>query len=265
MLLYGIHTSTDQQVMADIRQGQEQLQKSLDGIKEEDQQKLDLIQERLSQQSELIVRNFTFHWNLEMKKMEGECPNIFFITHASRCPSNFQEWLRHITLANLVSQEYRLCLVCQHPPAPHPVEGDGYPLRQAEEWWITISPWLNHLIKFLKFGIPMGKAIAEVYDEAFVKQIQNYIGLLEEITKNLSEASTPDSMDRSATLPIMDKYQYNEGPALRALQIYLDKVDPNHIWGYLYKTATPEGNILWLCNKHRQPYLVRPLKLEGII
>src|SRR5205085_94797 len=74
MLLYGIHISTEELVIADIKQGQLKLERKLDDL-----QKLDVILERLNQQSELIVRNFTRLWNFEMKKDEIECPNVFFL------------------------------------------------------------------------------------------------------------------------------------------------------------------------------------------
>src|SRR6266702_357808 len=73
-LLYGIHISTDQQVMEDIQQGQQEIKQSLKEL-----EKLDVILGKLNQQSELIARNFTRQWNLEMQKMEAECPNTFFL------------------------------------------------------------------------------------------------------------------------------------------------------------------------------------------
>ncbi len=68
-LLYGIHSSTNEKVMADIQQGQQEIQKSLKEL-----QKLDIILQKLDQQSELIARSFTRLWNLEMQKMEVNCP-----------------------------------------------------------------------------------------------------------------------------------------------------------------------------------------------
>src|SRR5258708_36493563 len=64
-LLYGIHMSTDQQVMADIQQRQYEIQQSLQPLQE--LQKLDSILGKLNQQSELIALNFTRQWNLEME------------------------------------------------------------------------------------------------------------------------------------------------------------------------------------------------------
>src|SRR6266700_1507525 len=140
-LLYGIHISTDQQVMEDIQQGQQEIKQSLKEL-----EKLDVILGKLNQQSELIARNFTRQWNFEMKKMEAECPNTFFLITGENKPFDPKNW---------VSRDYRLYLVCQHPSGPHQV-GDSYQLRKSKEWWTTVGPWLNHLINFLKFAVPMG-------------------------------------------------------------------------------------------------------------
>ena len=44
--------------------------------------------------------------------------------------------------------------------------------------------------------------------------------------------------------------------ALRALRFFLDKLDPERAWGSLRKVFTPEGHVLWLCNRHAQRYSV---------
>ena len=107
----------------------------------------------------------------------------------------------------------------------------------------------------------MGKALGAVFDEVDIKQMQANIDLLGEITKHLSEFPALDSMERSTTVPIMHKKQQAVGPALRALHSYLDTVDPHKIWGGLRRMFTPDGHILWLCDKHSQQYEVKPLQL----
>ena len=247
-MLYGIHSSTNEQVIADIKQGQQEIQQQLADLK-----KLDAIMEKLDQQAELIGRDFTRRWNLEMAKMEAECPNTFIITHSSRGRFNPKNW---------VSQEYKLTLVCQHPPQPHAVE-PAYPLRQAEEWWITMSPWLNRLATFLKFGVPLaGKTLEVVLSEADIKNWQNAINLLEEFTQDIPELAKYESRDRDTTTPILHGEQQIVGSALRVLQHYLETVDAQKVWGNLRKTLTPDGHILWLCPSHRQQYEVKPLQLN---
>src|SRR6266571_199652 len=250
-LLYGIHISTDQQVMEDIQQGQQEIKQSLKEL-----EKLDVILGKLNQQSELIARNFTRQWNFEMKKMEAECPNTFFLITGENKPFDPKNW---------VSRDYRLYLVCQHPSGPHQV-GDSYQLRKSKEWWTTVGPWLNHLINFLKFAVPMGKAVGVVVEAVEIlpdiKQIQANIDLLEHITQDLPDVASYDSMKDITEPTLTDQYQRTVGPALRALHNFINEVDPSQLWGGLDKIVTPDGNILWLCDKHRQQYVVKPLKLD---
>ena len=188
--------------------------------------------------------------------MEAECPNTFFLMSGDNKPFDPKNW---------VSRDYRLYLVCQHPPGPHRV-GDNYHLRKSKEWWSTVGPWLNHLINFLKFAVPMGKAVGVVMEAVDllpdIKQIQANIDLLEQIALDLPELATYDSMKDLHEQTQTDQYQRIVGPALRALHNFLIEADPGQIWGGLYKTPTPDGNILWLCDKHRQQYVVKPLKLD---
>ena len=170
-LLYGIHISTDAQVMADIQAGQQEALRRLATLQQAD----DLLLQKLDQQSELIGRNFTRLWNLEMQKIEVECPNTFFLIPGTSQPFNPKNW---------ISYDYQLYLMCQHPPGPHCV-GDGYDLRKSREWWAAVSPWLKYLVTFLKFGVPMGHAIGAVVDALDVKNIEAQIGLLEKITDDL--------------------------------------------------------------------------------
>lgn len=240
-----IHPSTDDQVLIKLEENQKILQELRHGQS--------VMREQNAQMFELLNYNFTRQWNLEMKKIEAECPNTFVLLPSKGKPFNPKNWVSH---------EYRLHLMCQHPPGPHKVEGEGYSLRQAEAWWVTVSPWLNYLIKFLKFGVPMGKAIGAVVDEVDVKQMQTYIDLLDEITKELPEFADLASLKRLDKHPHPDQEQATVGPALRALYSFLKEADPSQIWGGLSKTLTPDGNILWLCGEHRKVYEVKPLQLK---
>ncbi|GHO98808.1 hypothetical protein KSF_088560 [Reticulibacter mediterranei] len=247
-LLYGIHSSTNDQIIAEIQQNRQEIKRQQTEL-----HKLDILLEKLDQQSELIGRNFTRQWNLMMAQAEIECPNTFMLLPSNNRPFNPKNW---------VSQQYQLFLICQHPHQPHPIE-HAYSLRQAEEWWVSIHPWLKHLVTFLKFGVPMaGKVLGVALDEVDFKKMQNALGLVEEITKNIPQASSLDSMDRSTTIPVLRREQEVTGTALRALHSYLKSVDPNRIWGGLEQMVTPDGHILWLCAKHRQQYEAKPLSLQ---
>lgn len=187
-----------------------------------------------------------------MKKIEAECPNVFLLKLGSGSHFNPKNW---------VSQAYQMYLVCQHPPGPHPTE-KGYTVREGAQWWIKLSPWLDHLMKFLKFGVPLGKAIGAVYEATELDQIRTQIELMQAISDILPSVSRSDEMSSVVTLLNMNYEQQAIGPALRALHSFLTKADPNQFWGGLQKTLTPDGNILWLCDTHRQQYEAKPLMLS---
>jgi len=112
----------------------------------------------------------------------------------------------------------------------------------------------------------MGKAVGVVVGAVDIlpdiKQIQANIDVLEQITQDLPELASYDSMKAMNELTQTDQYQRTVGPALRALHNFLNEVDPSQLWGGLDKIVTPDGNILWLCDMHRQQYVVKPLKLD---
>jgi internalin A len=250
-LLYGIHWSTNEQVIADIRRDQQQL---LQGQRKVQDDLLVLPELRqllneVNQRSELMWRELIRQWNVELHREEAECPDIIFLTLGKSKRFNPKNW---------VSQEYRIYLVCQHPPGPHQV-GKGYSVREAKEWWITVSPWLNRLITILKIGLPMTKALGDVVDQVDMDQMKNQVALMEEITRDLSTLPALNTLESAVTEPNLRHDQRAVGPALRALHSFLVQADPARIWGGLHKTLTPDGNILWLCDTHRQQYAVKPL------
>src|SRR5262249_46377526 len=195
---------------------------------------------------------FTRQWNLEMRKLEAECPNTFTLIPSGGSRLDPQNW---------ISEEYQLYLFCQYPSGPHQV-GEAYRLRKAQEWWSTVSPWLNHLVKFLRFAVPMGKAIGAVYDAATAEKMKSSIGRMEQITKSLPELPTFGEARRLPSQAYAGEDQQAIGPALRAFYSFLKEVDPSGIYGGLFKTLTPDGNILWLCDVHREPYVAKRLVLN---
>jgi internalin A len=246
MLLYGIHTSTDPQIMHDIQTGQQKILQKVYGISQDLAQlnKLDIILDKLNQQSELICRNFTRQWNYEMQRIEAECPSTFFLLPGSGNIFNPKNW---------VSEEYQLFLLCQHPPQPHQA-GHGYKLRKAENWWLTLSPWLSHVVSFLKYAVPLASGVEKIINPDLIKTFQDQIDLLGKIIDDIPNLDVLDSVPSLTKQTRIVEEQQAIGPALRSLHAFLKEQDSNETWGGLHKTLTPDGNILWLCSDHRRQY-----------
>jgi internalin A len=253
-MLYGIHVGTHEQVIADIRRGQQKLIQSQQQV----EQTLTLLPEMLttikglSQLTELIWRQTWRQWHYEMERVEVECPNTFYLSLGASGTA------KRLHPKNWVSQEYKLHLICQHPPGPHPV-GEGYSLREAKDWWLAISPWLNRLVAVLKVVLPVGTAIGTIYDTAGFEQIQKQLTLMEEISDRIPQLGKLNTLSEADPDPHLHRDQQATGAALRALHQFLVRADPSHNWGGLSRVVTLDGNVLWLCEKHRQEFAARPL------
>ena len=154
-LLYGIHISTHEQVWADIQESHHALLQSQEQVLHQQEQILYRLAplseftsqfQEIQQGLELIWRGQLRQWNLEMQKLELECPNVFFLTFGRQRWFNPKNW---------VSQEYRLILLCQHPQDPHPV-GAGYSLRKSDDWWKVLAPGLTTSLPSLKLASQWG-------------------------------------------------------------------------------------------------------------
>jgi len=168
-----------------------------------------------------------------MQKVNADCPSTFLLLPDSSTFFSVEAWF---------NRRYRLHLICQHPGTPHPV-GEGYVIKEARDWWATVSPLISPMITFLKCAIPLGNVGGVA--QGMLEQMQTGVDFLEQLEGMLPEVAQSGAPQIAHQQPLV-------GPALRALSSVLNKVDPNHHWGGLHKTITPDGNILWLCDQHRR-------------
>ncbi len=251
-LLFGIHPSTDSDVIAKIEVNHQELlalKSGQDKLLEHAEQ----LEKQNAQMSELLNNNFARQWNFEQQRIDAECPGTFYLLALGKKTFHPRDW---------VSQAYRLTLVCQHPPGPHPV-GQGYELRQSAEWWAELSPWINEVVKFLKFAIPKGRELGELMVPDWLNELEVGLDLMTEILDVVPNITTDEDLKDLSGLSPSAKVARPTGAALRALYGFLQQVDESRNWGGLSKTITLDGNILWLCDTHRQPYLARPLELAA--
>jgi len=239
--LYGLHAITQAQVSTDLMHLKDDLADLLRSGQQAQSAQLQLILQRQQQLTELSARQFARHWNLEAQKMEAECPNLFLLSLAKGHHFDPRAWF---------TKSYRLHLLCQNPTCPHLIPDDeGYELRQSKEWWAKISPWLKQMLTVLQYTVPAGQMAGLAQDR--LDQLQQGIDLLNQMDGCLPEVQADlEPLGESST----NRNNKITGPALRALHGLLGNLDPNHHWGGLHKTLTPDGNILWLCDQHRREY-----------
>jgi internalin A len=139
----------------------------------------------------------------------------------------------------------------------------GYDLRQPKEWWVAVSPWLKHLITFLKYGVPIaGAALNVALSEEVYRQIDKQVELLEKIIADIPDLDEKVSVDLAEMeRSHLGSWEQSSGAALRVLHSFLKEADPNDYWDGLRRVITEDGNIFWLCEEHAYPYRVQPLQI----
>jgi hypothetical protein len=171
---------------------------------------------------ELVQRGFTRQVQLEQANVDMECPNVFILTNAGR---------------SVGGDNLELTLFCQAPGEWHS-EGDPYKFEKPDEWLAGIAPYVGGLVKVLKFLPPAA---------LFKGALDN----MAEITQNVESRSM-----RARGVAARDFLDLDpaEGSSLRALRYLLEQLDPPRQWRGLSKIITPEGHILWLCERQAKAY-----------
>ena len=236
-LLFGLDSRTHDLVL-------ERLEKlNTDAIRRHE-----LLREEITELRALAQREFLAIYRREQEDVDSQCPNVFTLdpggdpyiqTLLSQSePAPTERVWREIILQELVLQ-----LFCQMPGRWHPTEEGGrYKLRQGGPWLQAISPFLSKMLGVLKHSAPFVQASADFVKSAaeFSKQVDFMKKLLEALQ---SERISFDSASEDTAKKIT-------GSGFRLLRSLLERLDPRHEWGGLHKILTPEGHILWLCDRH---------------
>ena len=229
-LLFGLHWSTESNVIARIDELEDTVVAGQDEILTE-----------LRELRELTQREFLRLFNAQQRLTESHCPNVFAIL-----PKDEKGWLK-----NIFGQKMVLQLYCQAPGHWHPtIKGGRYEIKRPAEFLKDMGPYILKLAKVIKYAAPVAGAAAGLYVGPMAAA---QIKLMEELAKKLSEgdyleAELLERMGGGA------KAERIEGAELRALRKLLDEVDKKQEWGGLKKVLTPEGHYLWLCEEHAKEY-----------
>lgn len=221
-LLFGIHWSTQGTVIERIDRLQTELTDEFGELKA------------------LVQREFLKLFRVEQQNVDVQCPNVFVL----RPLSTGRMWRQ------LVGERVELELYCQAPGEWHPAGPTGrYELQLHDEWLKEVAPYINAMVKVLKFIAPVAGAAFAVAAPAIADVMKNDVRFMQELIKILPEPKRRESVESlrgDAGAPTTQV----SGNALRAIRAVLDGVDPGKQWGGLSKVLTPEGHYLWLCGRH---------------
>jgi hypothetical protein len=235
-LLFGLHYTTQDAVIAKIDEFQASTQENFDAVQ-------DSMAQGFTELRELVQRDVLREVRKVQKQIESPCPSVFVLR-----PDDRPFWQQDIG-----SQRINLQLYCEHPGCFHPVqEGGLYAIDNPQKWLKTMTPHLNRLFGILKYVTPVVGPWLNISAPIYADLIKNDLALtkalinkLPEIKYEESDRSFLDFDDRSS-----GKTRKISGVALRTLHEFLKRKDPDRVWGGLTRTVTPEGDVLWLCPEH---------------
>ncbi|MEM9534151.1 MAG: COR domain-containing protein [Cyanobacteria bacterium P01_E01_bin.45] len=225
-LLFGLHYTTRHDLIKAIASNTEKL---LDNDRE---------------LMELLQRGYIRDLKRERSQLDSMCPSVFVLRPKA---ASFRGMEMRFSLNDVNELQF----YCEAPGCWHPV-GDLYPIKNPKEWLRKAAPHIQRLVKVLKFATPvigpfLGALDADIYKNEFkadIKFMETLVGKLPnlQIHPNDFERIQADS-DRG----ISSAYS-------RALYDLMVEIDPQKQWGGLNRVLTPEGEYLWLCERHTKEY-----------
>ncbi len=239
-LLYGISTqgSKTEQI---IEAMQDEFAKQAELIKSENKR----IAEQFIEMQKFIELQFLKSYQTEQEMEDISCPNLF--TLRPKNDRSIFEKLR-VDIYHLELQ-----LWCQHPGHQHPV-GEPYHIKVSREWLLTIAPYYNRMMKFLRWTLPMiNPAVANLIGQELLykNEIDFAKNILKSIGNDIKTTKINILTDDDALRRIQARSEIN------ALSEILKEADPAEVWGGLIRKITPEGYVVWICPEHAKEYDVR--------
>jgi hypothetical protein len=113
-----------------------------------------------------------------------------------------------------------------------------------------MSPWLRRMVKLLEIGMPLGKAVGEVFQQVDIERFAPEIDVFNEILADLPEIDMVDALDNAHLGAHVQVIQRLEGAALEALHTFLQ--GHPRPWQGLSQVIADDSTIWWVCEQHRR-------------
>lgn len=237
-LLFGLHYTTHDAVIAKIDELQASTQDNFDTLQ-------DSMAQGFTELRELVQREVLREIRAVQKHLESPCPTVFVLR-----PDDRPFWQKDIG-----SQRINLQLYCEHPGCLHPVqEGGLYAIDNPQKWLRDVAPHLTRLFGILKYVTPVVGPWLNISAPIYSELIKNDLALTEALVNKLPNIKFNDDdrslLDLDNRITGGNKASKISGAALRTLHEFLQRKDIDKVWGGLTRITTPEGDVLWLCQEH---------------
>ncbi|MFJ6672732.1 COR domain-containing protein, partial [Actinosynnema sp. NPDC091369] len=173
----------------------------------------------------------------------------------TRCPSVIA--IVPLDGKRIASTPYEVRLYCEEPGAWHrlPESNGCYGIKQPNEWFQKLGPYLQFMITAFKHAAPLAGPILGIAVDQLDSQLKADCDLMKELANQVpaelaykGELSSDQAQSDAASARATNDADF------RALEAMLVKLDPERRWGGLSRFTTPEGLTLYLCDEHLASY-----------
>ncbi|GBC50222.2 uncharacterized protein OCT59_017269 [Rhizophagus irregularis] len=211
----------------------------------------------------------------DLKDLTKKIPQWLVKVNNEKVPRVFvmvpddKDWKRPTTW--MLSKPFRLLFVCEHKDQWHVPDQKGYKVLKIPQFIKKYGPWINLCLKvlFSAVGImtsnllPNGVAdfLSTIFNLAdnsdFMQHIQEIINTVDSGVKTICD-KRPDfnPLNNEGVIP----YKMINESGLRELKNFLDtQENAGHFGGLVQCVEEETGEILWLCEEHRDGYSVKQI------
>ncbi len=161
---------------------------------------------------------------------------------------------------------YFLC-ECENNDEPHLAFHEGYKIKQPREFLRIYGPYLCKMLIVVKCLLSVGSLIVPqlspiasgIPTSIIPKNSYSWNNLsirLECLAEILTEAG------KSFNISTDKRVQHVEGAALRGIESFLKKTDEHRKFGNLFRTATNDGHVRWVCLQHYDTDYSNSVKID---
>jgi GTPase SAR1 family protein len=179
-------------------------------------------------------------WRRDQRRLEVECPSLFTLVPKGR--------VSRVDVRSIVREKLLLQLYCEMPGKWHPTAGGEYEVSDPADWWRKLQPYIEDMLKILKMAAPLAAPLVGIASSTLWDENKHQLKLMEEVVKALPLVADEDELVSRREEPV----QYSDELRPRAFLHLLRGLDAREEWGGLRATATPEGDVYWLCSEHSQ-------------
>ncbi|KAF9933697.1 hypothetical protein FBU30_004705 [Linnemannia zychae] len=275
--------ATLQNQMKEIMAAEQQMTNGMHELQEaqlDNEKRMILLQKQILERLALVQRKATAILTQAQELYEFSIPRLFIVLPKEDIP-------KQDMVSNASTQLFRVYFLCECGEHTKPLSGlasytshnvhlahhDGYDLNRPNEFFHKYGSYVLAILQMLKYGaaaagmvvsplkraeVTKGLEYAEAGLKSYEKDLSSRVDSAIEFLQGLTSAQDgltssyrgSGVLSASVVLASASRIDSLKGQDLQHLESFLKSTDGTMVLANLYKIATPQGHVKWVCLDH---------------